>query len=409
MTVIKKKNTGDVVLKYNTSMANSSPRQVVLLSGLTPTWKWLLLSVFVAFGFLAISGILNSNFSAVEYEKHKPVSVLNSNQLLSKGTRFLSNVITGPESIEFDSLGNMYAGLADGRIVKIYPSNAGALGEGRLEEVTVEKPASGELTECLQRISRPLGFRIVRDELFIADAYCGIYSVNLTDKSRKSIVDPNDADPSMKFVNDLTVTEDGQVIYFTDTSTKWHIDAFALEIAEGRCTGRLFGFRMSTRSLSLIKSGLCFANGVQLSNDQKILVVAETSRNRVNFIQIGTGLVTKQIDMPGMPDNIRMSKKGSYWIAIPGVQTMLGDTLSAYPTVKNILAGILPQKYSNNLLHINFGFAVEVDSEGNLVQVVQDTDTNTNVCFAVSQITEASSGELFVGSFAAPYFVKVKV
>lgn len=40
-----------------------------------------------------------------------------------------------PESIVEDENRNLYVGLRDGKIVKIYPSTSGAIGEGKIEQL----------------------------------------------------------------------------------------------------------------------------------------------------------------------------------------------------------------------------------------------------------------------------------
>ncbi len=69
---------------------------------------------------------------------------------------------------------------------------------------------------------RPLGLRFNKKtgDLWIADAYLGILKVGPEGGQAESVVAEIDGVP-MKFCNDLDFDEDG-VLYFTDSSTKWH-------------------------------------------------------------------------------------------------------------------------------------------------------------------------------------------
>ena len=56
----------------------------------------------------------------------------------------------------------------------------------------------------------------------------------------------------------------------------------------GRCTGRLLSYDVTSGRIRVIKDGICFANGVQLSRDERTLVVAETLARRVNYYNTTT-------------------------------------------------------------------------------------------------------------------------
>ena len=65
-----------------------------------------------------------------------------------------------------------------------------------------------------------LGLRLVQDMLYVADAYYGIYSLNLTSKDVTSIVGPNAIIPKISYPDDLYISKDETFIYFTDVSSK---------------------------------------------------------------------------------------------------------------------------------------------------------------------------------------------
>ena len=72
-----------------------------------------------------------------------------------------------------------------------------------------------------------------RDRLFVMDAIYGLYTINLATKEVKMLLHANDVKPSMKFPNDLDITADGKVIYFTDSSCRFPITKLIYEALEG--------------------------------------------------------------------------------------------------------------------------------------------------------------------------------
>ena len=68
--------------------------------------------------------------------------------------------LNAPESIEVDEEGNLYAGLHDGRIVKIYVSPKGKVGLGRIENITNGIFAVGDTTDGSTH-GRPMGKFVV--------------------------------------------------------------------------------------------------------------------------------------------------------------------------------------------------------------------------------------------------------
>ena len=67
----------------------------------------------------------------------------------------------------------------------------------------------------------------------------------------------------------------------------------------GTCTGRLFSFNLETNELRTIAAELCFPNGVQLTNNEKTLIVTETTRYRVSWIDVASGTKKHVLALPG--------------------------------------------------------------------------------------------------------------
>ncbi len=53
------------------------------------------------------------------------------------------------------------------------------------------------------------------------------------------------------------------------------------------------------------------------------------------------------------------------------------------------------------------GLALELDEEGHIIRSLHDQ--GGSVTFATSQVLELENGEMFVGSYFAPYLIRLKI
>lgn len=75
----------------------------------------------------------------------------------------------------------------------------------------------------------------------------------------------------------MDVASDGRV-YFTDVSHRFGYYNQSYELLEARPNGRLLRYDPATRVTETLLSGLYFANGVALSQNEDFALVAECSR-----------------------------------------------------------------------------------------------------------------------------------
>ena len=75
----------------------------------------------------------------------------------------------------------------------------------------------------LQRIIFLLGMRLVQDTLYVADANYGIYTVDIKSGEITTLLTPESITPRLGFTNDLSITKNGEVIYFSDSSSKYSV------------------------------------------------------------------------------------------------------------------------------------------------------------------------------------------
>ena len=75
--------------------------------------------------------------------------------------------------------------------------------------------------------------RIIKDTLYVMDAIYGMYRIDLDTREAKLVVGIDQAEPNLSFPDDLDVTSDGEVVFFTDATAKYNLHNFMLSVLEG--------------------------------------------------------------------------------------------------------------------------------------------------------------------------------
>jgi sugar lactone lactonase YvrE len=200
----------------------------------------------------------------------------------------------GPEDVVVDGEGRIYAGVDDGRILRVSP-------DGRRIDVIADTGG------------RPLGLELYgEDELLICDARAGLLVVPLSGGS-PSVLATSALGLDFVFCNNAAVALDG-TIYFTDSSRRFGIDHWRDDLIEQTGGGRLLR-RSPDGSIDLLLDGLQFANGVALAPDESFVAVAETGAFSVSRVRLSDGHRDVLIkDLWGFPDNISTGSDGLIWI-----------------------------------------------------------------------------------------------
>uniref|UniRef100_A0A914ZKU2 Strictosidine synthase conserved region domain-containing protein n=1 Tax=Parascaris univalens TaxID=6257 RepID=A0A914ZKU2_PARUN len=345
-------------------------------------WTQLVITVFVALSvFLTIVFIYPSDDVCVKYELPQRTSLegpLAPNDILKKAERFLENQVLGPESLLVENE-TIYTGTQDGIILEIYN------GEIRREIRFKSGPCGSYEQEPI--CGRPLGIRRLNsEEIVVMDAYFGIFSVNFGRGTFKQIFDSSvmvDGEP-LKFVNDVDVVDEDFII-FTDSSSKWSRRDFLKIVMEGVPNGRVFSLVPSTGEVKVLMKNLYFANGIQLFPDKKSFLVAETMMARIKRHWIsGPKRGTTEIfaeNLPGLPDNIRLSTDGTFWVGMAGVrlqqQFSLLDFLADKIVTRKLLLKLIPDPYWSVLyskLNSRHAMFIELDPTGKIVSSAHDVD-----------------------------------
>ncbi len=242
--------------------------------------------------------------------------VLEPNDTLMKAELLGQGQLHGPEDTAVDSQGRVYAGLADGRVVRL--------------------DASGKVETFVDTGGRPLGMDFdAAGNLILADAWKGLLRIDPQGKV-ETLATEADGVP-FAFTDDLDIASDGR-IYFSDASSKFHQPDYILDLLEARPHGRLLRYDPSTGKTEVLLKDLYFANGVALSANEDFVLVNETYRYRITRYWLKgekAGQHEVFIDnLPGLPDNLQGDRKGTFWVALPTPRKADADFLHRHPWLK---------------------------------------------------------------------------
>ncbi|XP_027979517.1 adipocyte plasma membrane-associated protein isoform X4 [Eumetopias jubatus] len=217
----------------------------------------------------------------------------------------------------------------------------------------------------------------------------------------------------MSFVNDLTITQDGRKIYFTDSSSKWQRRDYLLLVMEGTDDGRLLEYDTETKEVKVLLDQLRFPNGVQLSPAEDFVLVAETTMARIRRFYL-SGLMKGGADLfvenlPGFPDNIRPSSSGGYWVSMATIRFNPGfsmlDFLSERPYIKRMIFKLFSQETVMKFVP-RYSLVLELSDSGAFRRSLHDPDGQ--VASYISEVHE-HDGHLYLGSFRAPFLCRLSL
>jgi sugar lactone lactonase YvrE len=300
------------------------------------------------------------------------------NNLLS-GIERLALVPTGtgfkPEDVALDAENRIYAGLDDGRIMRLQ--------------------ADGTSPQVFSNTyGRPLGLAFdPNGNLIVADAIKGLLSI-APDGSVTVLTTGADGVP-FGCTNDLDVAADG-TIYFTDASSKFPLSNFTADLLEHRGNGRFLGYDPKTKTTRTLLSDLSFANGVAVSPDQSFVLVVETGAYRIHRVWLGgpkSGQAEIFIDnLPGFPDGLSSNGRDKFWLALVTPRDETLDKLLPRPFLRKVVMRLpkflqpAPKRYS---------FVLGLDLNGGVTDNLQNGSPD---CYAQIANAVERQGALYFGS-----------
>jgi sugar lactone lactonase YvrE len=280
-----------------------------------------------------------------------------------------------PEDVAIDSDNRIYAGMDDGRIIRLQS-------DGTRPQLFADTHG------------RPLGLIFDSNgNLIVADANKGLLSV-ARDGSINVLATEANGIP-FRCTNDLDVAADGTV-YFTDASTKFPLSSYRADILEHGPNGRLLAYEPKTKTARVVLSDLHFANGVAVSPDQSYVLVVDTGSYRVHRVWLNgpkQGQAEVFIDnLPGFPDGISSNGKDKFWLALVTPRDKTLDRLLPHPSLRKLVIRLpaflqpAPKRYA---------FVLGLDSNGRVVANLQD---GSSQCYAQIANAVEHKGYLYFGS-----------
>ncbi|ALR12817.1 strictosidine synthase [Mycobacteroides saopaulense] len=225
-----------------------------------------------------------------------------------------------PEDVVADAAGNIWAGVADGKILRITPD-----GSEVAHVATTEHP--------------PLGLHIARDGRVLICSRDKLLALDPASADIEPLVTKVDG-PPLVFCSNVTESADG-TIYFSESTARFPFELFMAAILEGRPTGRVFR-RDPDGTVTTIATGLAFTNGVTLTADESALIIAETVGRKVSRYALtgpDAGALTPILEeIPGMPDNISTGADGRIWVTLASPRNALAEwLLPRTPAIRKVL------------------------------------------------------------------------
>jgi sugar lactone lactonase YvrE len=326
------------------------------------------ITLFTVAGVLLAAFLIFINscgFHAVAWKPSANTDLKNApvlNEKLTLSQKIALDGWYGPEDIEFDRAGNMYAGVhsketdfSDGRILKIDPAgkvetffNAGAWVAG------LHFDNSGNLIALSHKQ--------------------GLISID-QQKKVTILADRDAAGKPFLIPNGLDIGSDGR-IFFSNTS---HRSAYTIDygrriILETKPLGGLYLYDPSLKKVETLIDGTYFGNGVVLSKDESHVLMVETTKYRVMRYWLKgdkAGQTDIFIDnLPGFPNGISLREDGSYWLGFSTKRADALDNIHAKPGMKKMVYGLpnwLQPKAEK------FGMVMNISSEGKIIESLFDT------------------------------------
>ncbi|XP_059173271.1 adipocyte plasma membrane-associated protein-like [Physella acuta] len=327
---------------------------------------------------------------------------LTPNDVLTKAERVHVNIIKGPSSFVSHEA-NLYAGTVDNKIYQVAACPPKLI-------ASLSPPGCNTVKTCGQMLS------LRRDPttglLVALDTYRGLFTVNpLTGQTQQifsSATLINGRRPV--HLNDMVISPNG-VIFMTDSSDVYTYPNDVYICMDGRPTGRLIAYEIKSGiTTEVLAKTFNFPNGLELTADGDLLVT-ETCRARIHRVSLKrpTWLHVSSfaVNLPGLPDNIRSSGRGTYWVAMSypryaGIRNPV-DFNAGNPDYRSMGFNWLSRDQLKSYF-VQRAIAVEIDSSGIVIGSLHDPTGTT-----LRMLTEIheSGGVINVGSHLVPYMARV--
>lgn len=291
----------------------------------------------------------------------------------------------GPEDLDMDANGAIYASVHSGWILRMAPQDKG-------------------FTRWVNTKGRPLGMDFdSAGNLVVADAYKGLLSI-APDKSISVLTDQIGNSPIL-YADDVDIAADGK-IYFSDASVRFGAEANGgtyeaslLDVMEHSRSGRVLVYDPNSKSTELLMDGLSFANGIAMDPASQFILISETSEYRIHKYWIaGDKQGEREIlidNLPGFPDNIVTGQDGRFWLGLVSPRVHIVDALADKPWLRKII-----QRFPAFLRPAAqpYGHVVAISADGEVQISMQDASGQYPVTTGVLETDDY----LYISSLMAP-------
>ncbi|KAH8288916.1 hypothetical protein KR054_012046 [Drosophila jambulina] len=412
----------------------------------------LYLSFFLGAIFLLPGLPPNTTFPFEEYVIPPPRELkgkLQTNTHLDGARHLWQDRVFGPECLIARDDG-IYTGIHGGEVIRLHRKDfvetvtkigqpcgtkkLGFSGFYQINEFMFPSDYIFQDTKCGYPVG--LAFDLKGNNMIIADAYYGLWQVNLDTNQKTMLVSPEQVLPGKKvnrppkLFNSVAISREGD-IYWTDSLT----DDFLLT-PFANPSGRLFRYLRKDKTNEVLLDELAFANGLALSPKEDFIIVSETTGMRLTKYHLKgprAGQSEVFVDgLPGLPDNLTPDAEGIWvplGIAADSENPNIFAILSPHPRLRFFLARLmalmqLPFRYLNQVYpntvgdRLFHGFTewankntpnrttvVRVDWNGNIVRSLHGFDRSSA---GISHVLEFK-GHLYMGSPFNQYVIQVEL
>ncbi|KAL3512344.1 hypothetical protein ACH5RR_025061 [Cinchona calisaya] len=287
--------------------------------------------------------------------------------------------ISGPESYAFELTGQgPYTGISDGRIIKYEGPQIGFVNFAYTSPNRTKEKCDGTNDLDLgPTCGRPLGlgFNYKTEELYIVDAFLGLFKVGPEGGLAEQLATAAEGVP-FKWLDGLDVDSRTGIVYFTDISTKYTMREKKEIIRIRDSTGRFMSYDPKTKEVKVLVRGLQGPGGAAVSRDSSFVLVPEYIGGRLSKHWLKGPKAHKTeliLSIPG-PTNVKRTLSNDFWIA---------STLNLQEPAP---------------LAISKG--VKIDEFGNIIQTLNLAGIYNNS--AINEVQEFDNS-YYIGSVSLPF------
>lgn len=266
----------------------------------------------------------------------------------------------------------MYASVADGKLVEMDMSTGEVetvLHTGETARLAAGWECGSYYTESY--CGRPMGMAFDHDglRLYIADAYTGLFRVNVDERTKEKLTDTDNEGKKLKFLNGVTVSKTTGRVYITESSVKFRRRDSHRLFLQGGPSGRILMYDPADGGLTVLSKSLFFPTGIVVVPNAEgtaddHLLITEAPRARIRKYKIPTDAILSdpEIKVKGKlsvwKDGLPIYPTDIYWsgdatnaqLVVTGTQRIQWlDTFSTVPMPRKML-GMLTEYWLDYLL-----------------------------------------------------------